>query len=105
MISIINQIVSFPIKTRDSLKNELDIEYETAIIIDKKQIINAGKTYIEYELILKNGYIYETCRTISDINTTRIKILSLEEQLEAFNNHFYKFINPPEHLEKHLIKK
>ncbi len=104
MISIINQIVSFPFKIQNGDKTV--IEYKTVIIIDKKQrFSNNGYTHIEHELILNDGSTYHTSRKIFELNSDKIKILPIEEQINAFNTYFYKFINPPEHLKDHLTKK
>lgn len=61
MISILNQIVSFPLRkqVKDAITGDKNvIEYATAIIIDKNQRFssNSGNTYIEYQLIFRKWY-------------------------------------------------
>ncbi len=90
------QIISFPILVTGTDK----YENQTVMVLNCKPIEIA--TY--YQLLKTNGKIYHSTRDNSSFNVTDIMLLPIEEQIDAFNKHFYKFINPPVHLEKHLEK-
>lgn len=92
-----NNIISIPLFYKDQTKKEL--EYEQAFVIKKDYVSNK----IIYTLLRKNGQIYEFLTdSITKLNSYNICILSIEEQIKEFNEHFYKYINPPKHLKQHL---
>lgn len=64
---------------------------------------NYASNKIMYTLLRKNGQIYEFIYdSVIKLNSFNICVLSIEEQIKEFNDHFYKYINPPKHLKKHL---
>ncbi len=92
-----NNIISIPLFYKDNTQKEL--QYEHAFVIKKDYVSNK----IMYTLLRQNGQIYEAVYdSITKLNSFNICVLSIEEQIDAFNKHFFKFINPPKHLKQHI---
>ncbi len=61
-------------------------------------ILNFNHKYNEVILLNPKGKIVK-------YNRDRITILSMVEQIQVYNDYFYKFMNIPEHLQINKLKK